>query len=282
MKKLLLILFVFISSQASVLAQDRSITGKVTSVEDGLGLPGVSIYIKGTTQGTVSDIDGNYKISGVQPETILVFSYVGYEAREVEVKNQSVINIEMNISAAELGEVLVTALGVKRQKREIGYSTEKIDADIVAQSNAPNILNAISGRSAGVQVMQGDGVEGGSTRIVIRGNNNILGNNQPLIVVDNVQMLNTPGLNDIGRGVDWGNPLSDINPLDIETYTVLKGGAASALYGSRGANGVILITTKRGKKQKGIGVSYSFTHKISQPYRYREVQDKYGHGGPVS
>ena len=274
-------LIVFFSI-ASVTGQERIVTGQVTSVEDGYGLPGVSVYFKGTTRGTVTDIDGNYKISGVQPETILVFSYVGFETQEVAVGSQSQINIVLNVIAAELGEVMVTALGVKRQKREIGYSTEKIDAEVIARSNAPNFLNAISGRSAGVQIMQGDGVEGGSTRIVIRGNNNIRGNNQPLIVVDNVPMDNVPGLSDIGRGVDWGNPLSDINPLDIEDYSVLKGGAASALYGSRGANGVILITTKRGKKQKGIGVSYSFTHKIVQPYRYREVQDTYGHGGPIS
>ena len=156
----------------------------------------------------------------------------------------------MQVSVNELGEVVVTALGVKRQLREIGYSTQKIDVDIVAQSNTPNVLDAIAGRSAGVNISQGDGVDGGSTRITIRGNNNLSGNNQPLIVVDNVPMENSPGLQNIGRGTDWGNSIGDINPLDIEDYTVLKGGAASALYGSRGANGVILLTTKRGKEKK--------------------------------
>ncbi|MBN2173387.1 MAG: SusC/RagA family TonB-linked outer membrane protein [Bacteroidales bacterium] len=263
-------------------AQEKTITGKVTSIEDEMGLPGVTVMVKGKTLGTVTDIEGLYSLSGVNPQDTLVFSFIGYEKQEIPVGSKNQINVVLKVEAEELEEVVVTALGVKRQKREIGYSTEKIDADVVVRSNAPNVINAIIGRSAGVQVSQNDGLEGGSTRITIRGNNNLSGNNQPLIVVDNVPMENTPGLTDIGRGVDWGNPLSDINPLDIADYSVLKGGAASALYGSRGANGVILITTKRGKKQKGIGVTYNFSHKIIQPYRFREMQNTYGHGGPIS
>ena len=282
MKKVLLILTVLLFSVFTVTAQERTVSGRVTSPEDDLGLPGVTVVVKGTSKGTVTDMNGDFKLSGVNAEDTLAFSYVGFEPQEVLVGTQKVINIIMQVAARELEEVVVTALGVKRQKREIGYSTEKIDADVVVRSNAPNVINAIIGRSAGVQVSQGDGVEGGSTRITIRGNNNLSGNNQPLIVVDNVPMENTPGLTNIGRGVDWGNPLSDINPQDIEDYSVLKGGAASALYGSRGANGVILITTKRGKKRKGIGITYNFYHKIIQPYRFREMQNTYGHGGPVS
>lgn len=174
--------------------------------------------------------------------------------------SQVVIDVIMAVAAQVLDEFVVTALGVKRQEREIGYSTERIDAEVVVRSNTPNVLNAIIGRAAGVQVSQNDGVEGGSTRIVIRGKNTLSGRNQPLIVVDNVPLENIPGLEDVGRGIDWGNPISDINPLDIENYTVLKGGAASALYGARGANGVILITTKRGKKEAGIGVNYSYSY----------------------
>jgi iron complex outermembrane receptor protein len=272
------LVFILINSYA----QEKTIAGKVTSVEDQQGLPGVTVVIQGTTRGTVTDLDGNYLINNVSPQDSLHFSYIGYNSETILVGDQKEINVVMEVMAEELEEVVVTALGVKRQKREIGYSTEKIDADVVVRSNAPNVINAIIGRSAGVQVSQNDGLEGGSTRITIRGNNNLAGTNQPLIVVDNVPMENTPGLEDIGRGVDWGNPLSDINPLDIEDYSVLKGGAASALYGSRGANGVILITTKRGKKQKGIGITYNFTHKMIQPYRFREMQNTYGHGGPIS
>jgi iron complex outermembrane recepter protein len=127
-------------------------------------------------------------------------------------------------------------------------------ATTIIEARAPNVLNAIAGRSAGVQISQGDGVEGGSTRIVIRGNNNIGSDNQPLIVVDNIPMENIPGLTDIGRGVDWGSAINDLNAYDIESMTLMKGGAASAFYGSRGANGVLFITTKRGTKQKGIGL----------------------------
>jgi iron complex outermembrane recepter protein len=283
MKKFLLALTVLLIVALSVEAQEPTVSGLITSDDDDMGLPGVSIIIKGTLSGTVTDIDGKFSLSGVSNTDTLVISYLGYEPQEVVAGTQKVINIVMKVSVNELGEVVVTALGVKRQMREIGYSTQKMDVDIVAQSNTPNVLDAIIGRSAGVNISQGDGVDGGSTRITIRGNNNITGNNQPLIVVDNVPMENKSGLSNIGRGTDWGNSIGDINPLDIEDYTVLKGGAASALYGSRGANGVILITTKRGsKKEKGIGVTYNFSHKIIQPYRFRVTQNKYGHGGPIS
>ncbi len=282
MKKTLLYLTGIFILLSTIDAQEITVSGRISSPEDDFGLPGVTVVIKGTSEGTVSDLDGLYSISGVGKTDILVFSFVGYEAQEVLVGKQQQINVVLQISAELLDEVIVTALGVKRQERDIGYSTEKIDVKLIEQSSAPNIINAIVGRAAGVQVTQGDGVDGGSTRITIRGNNSLTGNNQPLIVVDNVPMENTPGLTNIGRGVDWGNPLGDINALDIETYTVLKGGAASALYGSRGANGVILITTKRGSKRKGIGVTYSYSYKLIQPYRFREMQNTYGHGGPIS
>jgi iron complex outermembrane receptor protein len=282
MKKLFLSFSFLIAIIFSGFAQERSVSGRVTSPEDDMGMPGVSVLVKGSTNGAVTDLNGTYTINGVSAEDTLWFRYMGYESQEIRIGDQQVINVLMVASSEMLDEVIVTALGVKRQKRDIGYSTERIDPEVIARSNAPNVINAIVGRSAGVQVSQGDGVEGGSTRITIRGNNSLLQDNQPLIVVDNVPMENTPGLTNIGRGVDWGNPLGDINPLDIEDYTVLKGGAASALYGSRGANGVILITTKRGSKRKGIGVNYSYTYKMIQPYRYREMQNKYGAGGPIS
>ena len=290
MKNALLSLTIILAFFYQVAAQDITVTGKVTSPDDEFGLPGVTINIKGSSEGAVSDLNGIYALSGVAHTDTLVFRYIGYEPQEILVGEQREINVEMQPTAEMLDEVIVTALGVKRQKRDIGYSTQKIDADLIARSNAPNVINAIAGRSAGVLVTQGDGVEGGSTRITIRGNNSLMGQNQPLIVVDNVPMENISGMrnighggvDDLGRGVDWGNSLSDINPLDIQDYTVLKGGAASALYGSRGANGVILITTKRGSKRKGIGVTYNYTYKIIQPYRFREMQDKYGAGGPIS
>jgi iron complex outermembrane receptor protein len=278
----ILLLVVLTTLGSYIQAQVVTMKGHVVSEEDNKGIPGVSVLIKGTVKGTTTDIDGNYSLPGVNPSDTLVFSFVGFQTREEPAGNRTVIDVVMAVAVAELKEYVVTALGVKRQQREIGYSTERIEPEVVVRSNSPNVLNAIIGRVAGVQVSQGDGVEGGSTRIVIRGNNTLSGRNQPLIVVDNVPMENIPGLENIGRGVDWGNSISDINPLDIETYTVLKGGAASALYGSRGANGVILITTKRGKKESGIGVSYSYSYKWVHPSRFRETQDTYGHAGPIS
>lgn len=284
MNKIILFLTIIVIFISGLKAQNAGIevSGRVTSSEDNIGLPGVTIIVKGTLNGTTTDIDGYFSIQSVKETDTLVFSYVGFKKQELLIGQNSEINVVMQVNANELGEVVVTALGVKRQQREIGYSTQKMDIDVINESNTPNVLDAIIGRSAGVNVSQGDGLDGGSTRVTIRGNNNMGSNNQPLIVIDNVPMDNTPGLEDIGRGVDWGNPIGDINPLDIETYTILKGGAASALYGSRGANGVILITTKKGKKSKGIGLKYNFTHKIIQPYRFRAQQNKYGHGGPIS
>lgn len=282
MKKFILLLFLVILFAPVLRAQTLTVTGIVTSPDSESGLPGVSIVVKGTLKGTISDVTGFYSLAGIQATDTLVFSFVGFQTQEAPVGGRQEISILLMPSAQELGEVIVTALGVKRQKRDIGYSTERIDAEVVVQSSAPNVVSAIIGRSAGVQVSQSDGVEGGSTRITIRGNNSLTGSNQPLIIVDNVPMENIPGLTDIGRGEDWGNPISDINPLDIEDYTVLKGGAASALYGSRGGNGVILITTKRGKKKQGLGIAYNYSYKWIQPYRFREMQNTYGAGGPIS
>lgn len=282
MKKVLVFLSLSMLFSITALAQTRTVTGTVTAQDDGSTLPGVTILIKGTSQGTTTDIDGKYTLQGVSGSSVIVFTFMGYTPVEIAAGNQQTIHVAMKPELQNLDEVVVTALGVKREKREIGYSSEKMDTKEITRSGSPNVLSAITGRSAGVMVSQADGVEGGTTRIVIRGNNNLNSNNQPLIVVDNVPMDNTAGLTDVGRGVDWGNGISDINSFDIENYTVLKGGAASALYGERGANGVILITTKRGKKQDGLGVSYNFNYKITHPYRYREVQNKYGAGGPIT
>jgi iron complex outermembrane recepter protein len=282
MRNKLLLILIFITFRLLTFSQTVTIKGKVTSSDDSNGIPGVSVVVKGTVKGTTTDINGIYTLPGVIPKDTLKFSYIGYETREIPVGKQLQIDVVLLVSAKELDEVVVTALGVKRQQREIGYSTQRIEAEAVALSNTPNVLNGMIGRAAGVQVSQNDGVEGGSTRVVIRGNNTFKGRNQPLIVVDNVPLENIPGQENIGRGVDWGNPIADINPLDIETYNVLKGGAASALYGSRGANGVIMITTKRGKKQEGLGVSFSYSYKLIHPYRFREMQNTYGAGGPIS
>ena len=265
---------------ANIQGQVISISGVVVDeYED--PMIGLSVTLKEDSgRGTLTDIQGQFTIEVPSEESILVFRYLGYQTREELVGARREISVRMKTNAEQLAQVEVTALGIKRQKREIGYSTESFDGLQLEKSNAPNVVNALSGRSAGVQIASPNGVDGGTTRIIIRGNNNIDANNQPLIVIDGVPLENAPGLEDIGRGVDWGSAINNINPADIETMNILKGPTASALYGSRGANGVILITTKRGEKQKGIGVKYSVQTKVIQPFRYRDVQNVYGVGAP--
>ncbi|MFT6018121.1 MAG: iron complex outermembrane receptor protein, partial [Saprospiraceae bacterium] len=261
-------------------SQNITISGNVID-EYGDPLIGLSIILKEDQgKGTVTDYEGNYSITVPSESTTLLFQYIGYKEVEIVVGTQVKIDMVMKPDAEQLAEVQVTALGIKRQKREIGYSTESFDGVQLETSNAPNLVSALSGRSAGVQIVSPNGVDGGTTRITIRGNNNFSGNNQPLIVVDGVQMANEPGLTSVGRGKDWGSAINNINPADIESMNILKGPTASALYGSRGANGVVLITMKKGKKQKGVGIKYSLQHKTIQPYRYRDVQNVYGAGSP--
>ncbi len=281
MHKFTLILFSLFCLH-TVVAQ-HAVSGKVGSDEDDEPLIGVTVRLKNaSTVGTITDFDGKYQLSVENPQDTLVFSYIGFMEQEIPIEGKSVIDVTMSNDAKQLGEVVVTALGIKRQKREVGYSTESFDGEKIAMSNAPNVVNSLSGKSAGVQISSPDGVDGGTSRIIIRGNNNIDSNNQPLIVVDGVPLENAPGLENIGRGVDWGSAINNINPQDIASVDILKGPTASALYGARGANGVVLITTKRGKVQKGLGVNYSVIHKTIQPYYYRDVQNKYGAGGPIS
>lgn len=278
---LLFLVFIFVTISLAQ-AQELTISGTVTSSEDGSAMPFLTVVIKGTTKGTQTDLDGKYTLKHVSSKDTLIFSFIGYETKKIVVGNQTIINVVLSPTISSLKEVVITALGVSRQTREVGYSTQKVEGNDLQKSDASNIMSALSGKSAGVQIANPDGVEGGTTRITIRGNNNISGNNQPLIVVDGTPIENDPGMTSVGRGTDWGSAINNINAQDIEDINILKGGAASALYGSRGANGVILITTKKGKKQKGIGVSYNVSYKTTVPYRYRDVQNKYGGGAPTS
>ncbi|MCB0553725.1 MAG: SusC/RagA family TonB-linked outer membrane protein [Phaeodactylibacter sp.] len=282
MQRSIPLLLLFFLSWSHFLSAQHLVKGVVISAEDGEALIGVNVSVKGTTLGASTDLDGAYELQAPDAQSILVFSYIGFQTQEIAIDSRAQIDVALELDAEQLDEVVVTALGVKRQKREIGYSTEKFEGQELTLSNAPNLVSALSGKSAGVQVTTPNGVDGGTTRIVIRGNNNINANNQPLIVVDGVPLENEPGMQDIGRGVDWGSAINNINPMDIESVNILKGPTAAALYGARGANGVMLITTKRGKKQKGIGVNYSVQHKIIQPFRYRDVQNIFGAGGPIS
>lgn len=275
-------LFLLFSFSFSLLFAQTEIQGVVKDQTTGEALIGVIILEKNTQNGVISQEDGSFKIRLTKAEgAVLVFSYLGYDGKEVEVGDQTNLTVTMAEEGGAMDEVVITALGIKRQKRELGYSAETVGGGEITLSNAPNVVNALSGKSAGVQISTPNGVEGGTSRIVIRGNNNINANNQPLIVVDGVPLENAPGLENIGRGVDWGSAINNINPDDIQEINILKGPTAAALYGARGANGVVLITTKRGQQQAGIGIQYSLNYKFIQPYRYRDVQNVYGAGGPI-
>lgn len=253
----------------------------MTSTEDGFGLPGVTIRVKNTSEGTVTGLDGDYIINANANDS-LEFSFIGFKTIVLPINGRVKIDVALSPDTQLLDDVVVTALGIKRQKRELGYATEDIDGEILAKSGSDNVISALSGRAAGVQIINSDGVAGSSSRIVIRGNNSIFGDNQPLIVVDGVPMSNEGGITSWSGGQDWGTALNNINQEDIEDLSILKGPTAAALYGSRGGNGVVLITTKKGKKQQGLGINYSATFKMTTPYGYRDVQNKYGAGGPVS
>ncbi len=279
LKVILSICLIFVFSTMGFSQDQQNIKGKVVS-EEGEELIGVTISVKDSNEGTASDFDGTFELKASTSD-VLLFSYVGYLDQLVPLEGKSYVEIVLIENTTQLEEVVVTALGIKRQKRELGYSTETFGGDELLASNTPNLVNALSGKSAGVQVIDANGVDGGTTRFVIRGNNNITGNNQPLIVVDGVPIENDPGLTDVGRGVDWGSAINNINPNDIEEMNILKGPTASALYGSRGANGVVLITTKKGKVTKGLGISYNTSYKTIHPFYYREVQNEFGVGYPL-
>lgn len=279
----MMILFVFVGVTA-LLAQAKVITGTVTSAVEGEGgIPGVTIQVKGTTIGTVTDIDGKYSLSVPDDATTLIFSYIGMKRQEVEIAGRSVINAVMESDLLGLDEVVVTALGISRERKSLGYSVQEVGGDNISKTKESNFVNSLSGKISGVQIMQSNTL-GGSANVLIRGYKSLMNNNQALFVVDGVpidnSITNTALQMGAGGGYDYGNAASDINPDDIESMSVLKGAAATALYGSRAANGVIMITTKKGSARKGIGVTvnagviFSKIDKSTLP----EIQKEYGAG----
>ena len=270
-----------------VSAQQRVITGKVISEEDRQGLPGATILVKGTTIGTTTDLEGNYSMSVPEGSNVLIYSFIGLKTMEESIGNRSIINVTLIIDASQLSEVVVTALGISREKASLGYAVQSVDAERLADTRETNIVNAMQGKIAGVQIQGTPGAIGGSSRITIRGANSFLGENQPLFVVDgmpinNVNYSSTGQQSGFGGGAyDYGNAASDINPADIASMDVLKGAAATALYGTRGANGVILITTKSGGRKGGIGVEVNSTTTFESPIALIPHQQLYG-GGDIA
>ena len=240
-------------------------------------LIGVNIIEKGTSNGTVTDIDGNFNLS-VGADATLELTYTGYQDKDIAVGNQTVLELTME-EGAQLDEVIVTALGIERKKKALAYSVTELGGEELSTAKEVNVANSLVGKVAGVNVSKTATGPGGSTRIVIRGNNTLQGTNQPLIVVDGVP-INNDNLGSAGMwgGQDWGDGISSLNSDDIEKVTVLKGNTASALYGWRAGNGVILVTTKKGKKQDGIGISYSTNFQTESIIDLYDFQSEYGHG----
>ena len=286
MKKIFtwLILICLIST-GTVFAQSRTITGKVTSKEDGMTIPGVSVFVKGTLIGTVTDINGVYSIDVPASGKILTFSSLGMKSKEVPVPTGSTFDLVMESDVLKLDEVVVTANAIQREKRSLGYAVTSVGGEELTKGRDRSVLNSLQGKVAGVQISNGSGSVGSSTRVVIRGGTSFLGNNQPLYVVDGIPIDNASyetGDN-LNRQVDAGSRANDINPEDIESVTVLKGPAAAALYGSRASNGAVMITTKTGKNlKKGSekNAEMSFTSGISfeSPLKLPEFQNEYGQG----
>lgn len=266
-----------------VLAQDVAVSGRVTSSDDGSTLPGVSVQVKGTTRGTTTDADGNYRINAPSSGR-LTFSFIGYAVQEVAIGNKSTVDVVLKNDVNNLSEVVVTALGIERDKRTLSYATQEVSGDRLSQKGEPNILNTLQGKIAGVQITGASGEPGASTNINIRGIQSFTGNNQPLFIVDGIPISNDVDRTNAGPNGTLGGPQSsnrglDIPPDNIESINVLKGPSAAALYGSRAASGVILITTKSGrglKKKNEITVNSGIT--FQDVYGLAKFQDTYGQG----
>lgn len=261
-------------------AQGKRITGTVTDAETGGPLPGINVVEKGTRNGTSTDFDGNYVINVAGDSAILVFSAIGYTEREMAVGGQSTINVTLTENVELLGEVVVTALGIKRETKALGYSLTEVGGEEIATIKTPNAINALQGKIAGVNITQNSTGAAGSSRVIIRGNNSLTGQNQPLYVVDGIPIGNeNNGAASLWGGNDGGDGISSLNADEIESISVLKGGSAAALYGSRGGNGVILITTKSGSQQEGFGVEFTSTANFDiVDTSIQDFQTTYGQG----
>ncbi|MFN3758785.1 MAG: SusC/RagA family TonB-linked outer membrane protein [Algoriphagus aquaeductus] len=264
-----------------VSAQQRVITGKVISEEDGLGLPGATVLVKGTTVGTTTDLDGNFSISVPAGSDVLIFSFVGLKAKEEVIGNRSVVNVTLTTDASQLSEVVVTAIGIEREKKALGYAVTSVDNSQLENRPEADVARVLQGKVPGVNITSTNGMSGSGTNMVIRGYSSATGSNQPLFVVDGVPFnTNTNAQNGFTQGgATTSSRFLDIDPNNIESMSVLKGLSATVLYGDQGRNGVILITTKSGaSKRKAAEVTLNqsvFTNKAASLPTYGQI---YGNG----
>ncbi|MDX2432168.1 MAG: SusC/RagA family TonB-linked outer membrane protein, partial [Bacteroides sp.] len=258
--------------------ESATIRGKVTSGSDPDGVPGANVVLKGTTQGVITGADGNFEIEVPDKYSVLQVSFIGLETQEIALNGRDMVNVEMGEDLHSIDEVVVTALNRERDKSSLGYSVSQVGGDAINQAKENNPVNSLAGKVAGLSITKSPTGVDGSSRVVLRGVASLLGNNRPLFVIDGIPM--DAGFGGGGRwgGKDNGDALADLNPEDIESMSVLKGAGAAAAYGSRGANGVIIITTKKGTKRKGIGVSFSSSYTMETPMVSPEFQYDYAQG----
>lgn len=277
---LVLLMGMLVGMITGAFGQSRTITGTVISSEDGMEIPGVNILIKGTSIGTSTNINGTYSLQVSGNQDVLVFSFIGYESQEQEIGSRSIIDVTLMQEAASLGEVVVTALGIRREEISLGYSVGTLDGDELSRVVQENVLNGIAGKIPGVTVSATGGT-GSSVSMVIRGATSLSSDNQPLFVVDGVPIANTlNNITQIGSDnrVDYGNAISGLNPDDIADVSILKGPSAAALYGSRAGNGVVLITTKRGDRVDRMTVDVTSNTVFDIPFKFLKWQTQYGSG----
>lgn len=275
-KKFIFALSLLAAGAPNAVAQSQGITIKVTSADDGEPVVGAAVVIQDSKVGGVTDVDGQLTISRLPVAAKkLTISYIGMKSQTVTIKGD-VVNVVLQPNATDLNEVVVTAMGVTRQKKALGYATQEISSDQLTTGKDNNILNSLSGKLAGVRITNTQG-DVGSSRIVIRGETSIAGENQPLFIVDGIPVDNSQ-LNSRGVGRDFKNAIADLNPEDIQSMSVLKGPNAAALYGARAAHGAIIITTKNGKGQKGLGVTGHVSTQVSFAANLPEFQNLYGQG----
>jgi TonB-linked SusC/RagA family outer membrane protein len=255
------------------------ISGKVSSSDFPEGLPGVSVVVKGSTMGTITNSDGAYALNVPTLDAVLIYSFIGYYPLEVAINGRSIIDVQLKENTTNLQEVVVTGLSLVRDKNSLGYSVTQIANESLTDVKLNNPINSLAGRVAGLQISATPSGVDGSTRVVLRGVSSLTGSNRPLVVIDGIPVNGGSfGSAGVGGGKDMGDALSDINRNDVESMTILKGAGAAAIYGSRGANGVILVTTKKGSKNSGTGISLSSSYIIDQPFLFPKLQSTYGQG----
>lgn len=281
MRKFLRIAFTLtlaLSFVISAQSQQRELRGKVTASTDGLPMPGVTILDKSNQTGTTTNVDGEYSIS-VTDQTVLVFSFIGFASQEIAVGNRTELDLVLEEESSNLSEIVVTALGISKEKEKLGYSVTTVNSEAITAARETNVANSLAGRVAGLVVKGTNSGPGGTSKITLRGLPSISGTGSPLYVINGVPMDNTQrGSAGQWGGSDNGDGIGNLSPDDIETMTVLKGQAASALYGSRASNGVILITTKSAKKGSDWSLTYNLNYMAEQPIDLTDFQDQYGQG----